>query len=95
MKSSLVEEKSRVEKSSKESREKSQKPVEIHRVEAPPAYSKIFNDIKRQPLKQKPAHLNESNLLKASEAESLEDICLKKYLEPKKKLEEAPRLNLR
>jgi hypothetical protein len=56
--------------------------------EEPRDYSKGFREIKRQPLKQKPINFNDSNLLKPSEAESLEDICLKKYLEPKRKTEE-------
>lgn len=92
-KSAIAEGKARVERISRDQRDKSLKSREPPHREEPIDYSRGFKDMKKQPLQQRMNFMNDSNLLKPSETESLDDICLKKYLDPKKKSDEtnAPR----
>jgi hypothetical protein len=89
--STVFEENHYKDKISRDQREKSQKPRDhAHQDEVKP-HHKVPEDKNRLPLRPKNMLFNDSNLLKPSETESLEEICLKKFIDPKKKSEENQR----
>jgi hypothetical protein len=87
-KTPVIEENQNKIRNSKDQRDKRPRPWDNQQQEDHQGSIKGYKEKTRQPLQQRNFIMNDSNLLKPSQTESFDEICLKKYLEPKKHSDE-------